>query len=301
MGCELCKGKGYTRNLVDGYDTISPCACAMKKRLTGYFQKAGIPTRYWDWTLQSEASSAKNFFEIPFEYKSWVLSSPTDDCRKPFKPWSGPKKGTRETFHSQFSALKYCRELLKRYMDAFLEGKEPGDVPGLLMMGTVGIGKTHLLCALLGDLIYAGIKNVFFIEMTDLMKKLQFSYNQSAILKEEEILEPLISSDILVLDDLGSFTSDNYTWILNILGFILNKRYSFNKPTLITTNYFDDPKKGEKSLTDCLGTRLRSRIRETCPELIMKGYDFREFGKKTNEQVLSDFNKAPSDFSKNLT
>ncbi len=55
---------------------------------------------------------------------------------------------------------------------------------------------------------------------------------------------------------------------------------SFNKPTLITTNRFDKPKKGEKSLTDCIGERLRSRIRETCPEIKMEGYDFRAFGQK---------------------
>lgn len=279
MTCSICKGKGYIRKIVDGYDTVGICRCQVQQNLKKHFQSAGIPSRYWDWTLQSKSKTGPNALDIPFKYKQWILNSPLDDQRQPFQPWSGPGKGTKNdtTFHSQFSALKKCRDLITCYLDHFLEQKGDGDVPGLLMMGSVGIGKTHLLCTLLLDLIYAGVTNVYFIEMTDLMKKLQFSYSKGSASKEEELLAPLISSDVLVLDDLGSFASDNLSWILNTLGYVLNKRYSFQKPTLISTNYFDKAKSGEKTLTDCLGARLRSRIRETCPELVMKGYDFREY------------------------
>jgi DNA replication protein DnaC len=276
MTCKLCNGKGYIQKEVDGYDTVEPCICSQRNQLEHFFRKACIPPRYWNSTLQGEGTDA---FDIPFDYKKWILSSPLEDTRVPFKPWSGPGKGNTETFHSQFHALKRCRDLLKLYLKVFLEKESPAEVPGLLMMGTVGIGKTHLLCTLLGDLIYAGVTHVYFTEMTDLMKKLQFSYNPGSLTKEQDILDPLIKSEVLVLDDLGSFGSGNQTWILNTLGYILNKRYSFNKPTLISTNYFDHPPEGERGLTDCLGTRLRSRIRETCPELVMKGFDYREYGK----------------------
>jgi len=281
MSCSLCAGKGYIRKEIDGYDTVIPCNCSQKTKLTELFWKAGIPTRYWDQTLQSASPLSANPFEIPFKYRKWALSDPSEDRRKPFKPWDGtPKKKDQKTFHSQFHALKKCRDLLQCYMDHFLEDKVLEEVSGMLIMGTVGIGKTHLLCALLGDLIYAGITDVYFTEMTDLMKKLHFSYNKQAHTTEEEVLGPLVSAKVLVLDDLGSFSSANQQWILNTLGYILNKRYSFNKPTLISTNYFDSPDQGDTTLTDCLGTRLRSRLRETCPEIIMKGYDFREYGPK---------------------
>ncbi|PIE90059.1 MAG: hypothetical protein CR997_08005 [Acidobacteria bacterium] len=285
MACSLCKGKGYIHRVVDGYDTVTPCSCTRKNKLIESFENAGIPSRYWNQTLQSESPHSANPFQIPFKYKRWALADPSDDHREPFVPWDGTpfRKKSTKTWHSQFQALKKCRNLLQIYLDTFLEGKEHREAMGMLIMGTVGIGKTHLLCALLGDLIYAGVTDVYFTEMTDLMKKLMFSYNPHTEISEEMVLDPLVKCSVLVLDDLGSFASDNTQWIINTLVYIFNKRYNFNKPTLISTNYFDEADSGEMTLTDCIGNRLRSRLREICPEITMTGYDYRASGSKNKK------------------
>ncbi|MEA2491901.1 MAG: replication protein DnaC, partial [Acidobacteriota bacterium] len=51
--------------------------------------------------------------------------------------------------------------------------------------------------------------------------------------------------------------------VQDILYYVINTRYNEERATIFTTNYFDTPAVAkEESLTDRIGTRLRSRLYE---------------------------------------
>jgi DNA replication protein DnaC len=113
------------------------------------------------------------------------------------------------------------------------------------------------------------------------------------------ILDPILKTEVLVLDDLGVIKPSD--WVRDIVGYILNKRYvdgslglSHRRCTIITTNYFDDSddKKApvrdaggrpmvvrKDSLNDRIGERTRSRLFEICRTVQIDAPDFRRFSK----------------------
>ena len=51
------------------------------------------------------------------------------------------------------------------------------------------------------------------------------------------VLEPVLQTEILVLDDVGS--SKPSLWALETVGHVLNTRYNEKRVTLLTTNFLD--------------------------------------------------------------
>jgi DNA replication protein DnaC len=173
------------------------------------------------------------------------------------------------------------------------------DDRGLLLMGGPGVGKTHLAIAALRDLIKRG-HNGYFCEYGSLLRQVQASYRPDSDATEMSILDPVLRTEVLVLDDLGVIKPSD--WVRDIVGYILNKRYvdgSLNldnrRCTIITTNYLDkvDDKKEpvrdsagrpvvvhKDSLTDRIGERTRSRLFEICKTLQIDAPDFRRFSKQ---------------------
>jgi DNA replication protein DnaC len=195
-------------------------------------------------------------------------------------PWSGQIKDIRgtdnDTFASQAKMQKICRERYELYLHHAEKDQREVPLPGLLVSGAVGIGKTHWLATLLVDLVHDGLTRVAFVEASELMKRLQFSYQKREEQTEQAILNELATASVLVLDDLGSYGSDNVEWIQNTLRYIFNRRYNDNLPTLISTNYPLRAKEGERRLSDVLEQRLLSRLMEMCDLVTMKGLDYRQ-------------------------
>jgi DNA replication protein DnaC len=159
---------------------------------------------------------------------------------------------------------------------------------GLLLMGPSGVGKTHLAVAALKDLLRRGHQGVF-CDYRELLKEIQASYNPQSESTEMKILDPIRNAEILVLDDLGA--SKPSAWVLDIIGLVLNARYSERGVTILTTNYFDELPSAEPaprlpngqrvnvvredSLSDRIGARMRSRLYEMCRTIEVLAPDFR--------------------------
>lgn len=159
---------------------------------------------------------------------------------------------------------------------------------GLLLMGPSGVGKTHLAVAALKDLLRRGHQGLF-CDYRELLKEIQASYNPQSESTEMKILEPIRNAEILVLDDLGA--SKPSAWVLDIIGLVLNARYSERRVTILTTNYFDEQPATEPpprlpngqrvnvvkedSLADRVGARMRSRLYEMCRTIEVFAPDFR--------------------------
>ena len=157
---------------------------------------------------------------------------------------------------------------------------------GLLLMGTVGVGKTHLAVSMLKGLTERGFTCLFY-EFGSLLKEIQDSYNSNTKTSELGVLSPVLNAPVLVLDELGA--SKPTDWVRDTMAHIINSRYNDQKLTIFTTNYLDErPRDKDETLEDRIGTRLRSRLHEMCRTVELSGNDFRRtFDKTKNTRQVS--------------
>ncbi len=144
---------------------------------------------------------------------------------------------------------------------------------GLLFMGSVGVGKTHLAVSILKGLTERGFSCLFY-DFGSLLKEIQDSYNAGTQSSELGVLTPVLKADVLVLDELGA--SKPTDWVRDTMAHVINTRYNEKKFTVFTTNYLDvRPNEREETLEDRIGVRVRSRLFEMCKTVSIEGKDFR--------------------------
>jgi DNA replication protein DnaC len=172
-----------------------------------------------------------------------------------------------------------------RFTAARMVQEYPGEKAGLLFVGRVGVGKTHLACATLRELVLAGHSGLFY-SYADLLTEIRNSYNDNGAAKffkdedgnrwetESQILNHVINVDVLLLDELGKVKASE--WVLDKIREIIGGRYDRKRTTLITTNFPLDPKEpSEISLQEKIGADMASRLREMCHVVEMEGPDYR--------------------------
>jgi DNA replication protein DnaC len=184
---------------------------------------------------------------------------------------------------SQDTAVLYARSLVNEY---------PAVDRGLLLMGSAGVGKTHLAVAIIRGLIAKGFA-CLFCEFGSLLKEIQDSYNPVSKSSEMRVLAPVYQADVLVLDELGATVPTD--WVRDTMYQIINKRYNDNRLTIFTTNFLDEVRQESKdgppearsfstkgsaerrldTLEERIGVRLRSRLHEMCMKVVLSGEDYR--------------------------
>ncbi|MGA1982036.1 MAG: ATP-binding protein [Acidobacteriaceae bacterium] len=167
---------------------------------------------------------------------------------------------------------------------------------GLLLTGSIGVGKTHLAVGILQSLVAERGAYGLFYDYRDLLKQVQNSYNQKVAATEMEVLQPVFDAEVLVLDELGAAKPSEWVW--DTVAHILNTRYNDRRTTIITTNYANLEPLGaestpgsngsaratmrEETLGDRIGERMRSRLQEMCVVVEMQGEDFRQKVKRAS-------------------
>lgn len=165
---------------------------------------------------------------------------------------------------SQLRAFNYAYNLVQNY---------PSVDRGILFMGSVGVGKSHLAIGILRSLIEKGISCRFY-EYRALLKEIQNSYNPNTNTTEMNILAPLFEYEVIVLDELGAASPSQ--WVQDTIGLIINGRYNEKKLTILTTNYLDvGQSSADETLGDRIGVRLRSRLYQMCKTVLVEGEDYR--------------------------
>ena len=145
---------------------------------------------------------------------------------------------------------------------------------GLLFVGPVGVGKTHLAVAVLAELVDTmGIRGVF-CDFTDLLARIQATFSRGSEESEDDVLQIYRDAELLVLDELGARRPTD--WARDVLYGLLNTRYNRKRVTLLTTNFGDAPEKpGGETLELRVGVPVRSRLAEMCRLVEIGGKDFR--------------------------
>lgn len=190
-------------------------------------------------------------------------------------------------FDGPYRSLAPARMAACKFVEEY-----PIDKTGLLLIGTIGVGKTHLAVGMIKELILGKGIACLFYDYRELLKEIQNSYNDSVKTTELDVLRPVFETEVLVLDELGAVRPTEWVW--DTVSLILNTRYNENRTTIITTNY---PNRAERAglgnvssrsseaakyaaeretLGDRIGDRMRSRLHEMCRIVSMEGQDYRE-------------------------
>ncbi len=218
-----------------------------------------------DCRLQARGSALIAGARIPKRYEHCELSNFTTD------------------FPGADSSVSLAQISASRFVQEF----DPRDGKGLLLVGGIGTGKTHLAVGILKELIASRGTGCLFCDYRELLKQIQNSYNDSVQATELQVLRPVFEAEVLVLDELGAVKPSEWVW--DTVSLILNTRYNDNRTTIITTNFADEPAASvarsvsparaaarEETLGDRIGERMRSRLHEMCRVVRMDGPDFRQ-------------------------
>jgi DNA replication protein DnaC len=283
--CPNCQGSGWkiVERTAEG---AQPLASAETARPGA---SVGEPKMVWavpcDCTKTDQPDRALARARIPERYRGHNFENFDTDHYESQRPEDG---------RAWNASLAQAKMLVKGFADNYpSEGER-----GLLLMGPWGVGKTHLAVAALIELVVRGHSGLFY-DYRELLKEIQNSYNPESRTTEMGVLEPVLKTEVLLLDDLGS--SKPSDWALETVGHILNTRYNEKRVTILTTNFLDPDFKrdsdaqpssavraaklpsGEslrpfekETLANRVGERIRSRLYEMCRGIEIWAPDYRK-------------------------
>jgi len=242
--CPLCGGSGRARVDRDGVVLMGRCRCMRLPDRIQLFNRAGLPARFADATFVS-------FAQQP------------DGSLKPLDP-----TGIR--------ALGTCSQFVDNF-DPTIQNN------GIVLHGPVGRGKTHLMVALLRELVFQHGIEVRFIEFSRLLGLLKEGY--SAGRSDAPFLTELAEIPVLAIDELGKGRLTD--WELAVIDEVVSRRYNAVGCTLATTNYAPGEASGIETvnlstasgpvqrLADRVGDRVYSRLVQMVDFVEVSGLDHR--------------------------
>jgi DNA replication protein DnaC len=118
----------------------------------------------------------------------------------------------------------------------------------LLLMGGYGTGKTHLAAGIAHERLAAG-SSVYFAVVPELLDHLRAAFAPGSEVTYDDMFDKVREVELLVLDDLGA--ENGTAWATEKLFQLINYRYNYRMPTVITTN---------NQLHSRMDDRVRSRL-----------------------------------------
>ena len=185
------------------------------------------------------------------------------------------KTGTkviRAVFRQDFQNVPYfnfeCRTENEKiiYQKVCNFVRQEGNEGVLLMIGAKETGKTHLGAAAVRD------TQDRYISMEDLIYKVESSMNFKSPQTEEEVFNDYSTVKFLVIDEVGRSLKREKE--IEILSYILRKRYDNQLPTIVISNL------EKKVLMKNLGEAVVDSLRETATSIEFTGESYRILKRK---------------------
>lgn len=144
---------------------------------------------------------------------------------------------TFENFNEVDEETKINKQKALKVAQNYYKGHEENEI----LVGKFGTGKSHLAMAILNKVNEHKDIKALFVSMDELFRKIKSSFNvKDSPYTEDAVVNMLIETDLLVLDDLGAEVgsvdrnSSASDFNVRVLNGVLNGR--LNKPIIFTTN-----------------------------------------------------------------
>ena len=179
------------------------------------------------------------------------------------------------TFDKDDGANPRIITIAKRYVEKFDEMKKGHK--GLLLFGSVGVGKTFASACIANALIEHGVPCMVtnFPRLINTMESMRDH--------REAFLDSLNEYDLLVIDDLASERKTEY--MQEFVMQIIDARNRSGLPIIVTTNLTGDELKNP---SDMQNQRIYSRLFEMCVPIEVKGSDRRKTALKNDYSKYSE-------------
>lgn len=215
----------------------------MPAHLTGFW--SNCPTCNAEWAKEAEAKDAAirsgaTQTEMARLARLGMIGIPARFNSKSLWNW-------QHGMDQQKSVWDKVRDYVSHFELALENGRS------MVLAGGPGTGKTHILCAVLAFLADKGAV-ARYTTMADLLARFKDTFNRSSGETERQVMESLVSPDMLGIDEVGKETGTGYD--ASQFFQVLNKRYAARKPIVLATNL------GIRALTEWLGEAAIDRLRE---------------------------------------
>lgn len=240
--CPSCQDTGYIDDV--------KCHCFEKEIVNFLYEQSNLKD-----ILEQENFSHFNLEYYPDDYTEDATGlTPRDNIR-----------GVLSTVKSFISSFSARDEKLFSARDEKLFSTDPGN---LLLYGNTGVGKTFLTHCIAKELLDRSYTVVYLtsVKLFDILETNKFDRDITRTEKEAS-LSYILSSDLLIIDDLGTELNNSFTssQLYNCIDTRLTRRRS----TIISTNLsFDD-------LREHYSERIFSRLTSNYTLLKITGDDIR--------------------------
>lgn len=177
-------------------------------------------------------------------------------------------KATFASFQAESELLHDTKDKLMTYAEDF----DPTQSESLLLVGSTGVGKSHLAVSVAKTSMDKGYQ-ALFLSVPKLFTKIKQTYDGNTAFNEADILALIEAVDLFVLDDVGTEYMKKNTggsWADTKLFEILDSRAG--KPTIYTTNLDGN------GLREKMTSRNYSRMMDRVTIFYLYDEDYRQKG-----------------------
>ncbi|MGQ0505691.1 MAG: ATP-binding protein [Myxococcaceae bacterium] len=288
MACTKCEGKSYRTESRGEFSLAFVCDCTKTcKRCGGKgFLQVSLEQTF------SEKVGPKSY-DVLAPCMCRLLEGRVarfNDARIPGKH----AKASFDNYVVGFASQDRAKKVGLSFATGYRKGQQN---KGYILSGTVGTGKTHLLCATLSHLMLEVGVPVQYVEISLLYATIRRGFQEGK--SGGEIIEPLSKVEVLAIDELGKGRGSQFE--LETLDELIARRYNAGRTTLFATNYSLAPEKksvkvaGPRSSEELKGAGkdselLRERVTERIYSRLCEMCEFVELGVD-----LPDYRRAAAD------
>lgn len=189
-----------------------------------------------------------------------------------------PKRFSTATFDNYQAVNKQqstCLSICRNYANDFEKHKEQG--ASLLLLGSVGTGKTHLACSIGRTIVENGF-HARYVTLAEIVSNIRATWSGTLIrrsstwgtekkLTEREVLDAYEQCDLLIVDEIGvQAGTDNER---NIIFGIIDARYREMLPTIAISNL------NETEVANLISERSVDRLKHGGGTLVFNWQSYR--------------------------